>query len=226
MMLDAIIYTEKIPKNIRNAMQVFTGNECLLVKHRRQGKTGAGQILNCHANVKSWVEKFGGEQIYGWVLHRNKKLLGLGAYIWNYHSIWKTPENKFADVTMNPLYDELDFITFWLDTNRIFDWTNLVSYNMIEVYENDAIAANVSRNMNYPICAGTVYWANNGMYMTQEEDNGSYKLISETSILEIKERFGIDIVEEEGKRKMVGYDKLSASQRRALLMKYSVHASS
>ena len=221
-MLDAVVYTSKIPPNVRYAMAVFTGSDCLLVKHRRKGKTGSGEILNCHDNVKHWVEKFGGEQIYGWVLHRDKRLMNIGAYIWNFHSIWKTPENKLADVTVNPLYDELDFITFWLDTKRSMDWNDLISYNMVEVYENNAIAASVSSNVEYPIAPGKVYWANNGLYMTLEEDDGTYKLFTEAREQELTDRFGVRFEIEGDRQKLVGTEKLSAEQKKELCMKYSL----
>ncbi len=222
MLLDAKIYTSKIPPNVRRAMTEFTGSECLLVKHRRKGKTGAGEILNCHDNVKHWVDKFGGEQIYGWVLYRSNKLTGIGAYIWNFHSIWKTPENKYADVTMNPQYDDSDYITFWPDAKRVFDWQNLISYNMLEVYENATIAANVSRNVNYPIEPAKVYWANNGFYMGLNEDDGTYKILSDARHQEIADRFDLQIAKEGEKSKLVGSEKLTTEQKKELCMKYGV----
>jgi hypothetical protein len=221
--LDATLYTHKITPNVRNAMLAFTGADCLLVKHRRKGKTGSGDLLNCHDNVKSWVERFGGEQVYGWVLHRNKALISDGAYIWIFHSIWKTPEGKYADVTMNETYNDSDYITFWPDASRKFDWEDMVSYNMIEVYENERIAARVSKNTGNEIKHGVVYWANNGHYLTLEQDDGTYKQLSKEREEEICNTFGLTIVtKENGKRSLSGIDKLTKEQVKMLCMKYSV----
>jgi len=221
-MLNATVYTHKIPPKVRSAMCAFTGSDCLLVEHRQKGKTGSGKKLNCHRNVKHWVEKLGGEQIYGWVLTRNRDLLNRGAYIWIFHSIWKTPENKLADVTMNPLYDNLDLITFWTDSNRSMNWNELISYNNVEVYENNAIAEHVSNIMKYSIAPGKVYWGNNGLYMTLEEDDGTYKIVTEAREQELTARFGVRIEKEGDKLKFVGAENLSAEQKKEMLMKYGL----
>jgi hypothetical protein len=222
-LLDATLYTQKISPNVRKAMLEFTGRECLLVRHRRKGKTGSGELLNCHDNVKNWVDRFGGEQVYGWVLHRNKKLIGLGAYIWNFHSIWKTPEGKYADVTMNPTYDDSDYITFWPDASRKFDWENMISFNMLEVYENASIAANVSRNTKNDIKHGIIYWANNGYYIALSDDDGTYKMLNEERENEICKVFGLSITHtDNGKKNLSGTAKLTNEQKKTLCMKYSV----
>ena len=67
-------YSKILPLNVRGAMKKITNEECYVAERRIRGKTGSGQKLYCHQNVKEWVDKKGGERISGWLLDAEKQL--------------------------------------------------------------------------------------------------------------------------------------------------------
>lgn len=174
------IYNEKIPSFIRVPMLEFTDSDCYLVKHRKTGVTSKGTHLNCHRNVQDWVDKKGGHRISGWLLVREAKTIKLGIWVWIFHSIWLTPEGKYADVTMDDLYSGKEFVTFWHDKKRSCDLENGVSYNNIVIFDNQEIASDISRKYKYIVEKGMVYWALSDMSQIRNLDQhiGESKYVS------------------------------------------------
>lgn len=66
----------------------------IVVTPRQKGLTSTGESHNCHSNVIELVNRFGGSHIMGWELSHHH-----GTIVLNHHSIWKTPEHEFVDVT-------------------------------------------------------------------------------------------------------------------------------
>ena len=158
-MYDSQIYNEKIPSYVLAPMLEFTQSDCLLVKKRRRGATSKGKTGNCHVNVQNWVDKIGGACVSGWLLNRDRRFLNKGIWIWSFHSVWLTPENKLADVTIDPIYENNDFVTFWTDKNRIAEWKTGKNYNNIVIFQHADIAKrNLSENLVNPK-SGEIYWA-------------------------------------------------------------------
>ena len=67
----------------------------VVVSPRKEGLTSTGRPQQCHKNVEELVLKYGGEGIYGFELFQYMN----SSIKLNYHSVWKTPEGKFVDVT-------------------------------------------------------------------------------------------------------------------------------
>jgi len=65
------------------------------VPERKRGMTSSGKKYNCHMNVRTLTERYGGKEVLGYMVqsYRNKDLR-----LWS-HSVWNTPENKLVDVT-------------------------------------------------------------------------------------------------------------------------------
>ena len=64
---------------------------------RRKGLTGSGKYNQCHSNVSNLVHYFGGQKVCGYIKNPFQNFFGFTHYI--SHSVWVTPEGKFADVT-------------------------------------------------------------------------------------------------------------------------------
>ena len=75
----------------------------VIVETRKKGMTSHGELMQCHANVQELVKKYGGKAIRGYELyvshfvHNDKP--SVQSISLNHHSVWKTPEGKFVDVT-------------------------------------------------------------------------------------------------------------------------------
>ena len=157
-MYDAKIYNDKIPSFVLAPMLAFTGSDCLLVKRRKTGATGNGQRANCHVNVQNWVDKKGGECVSGWLLQRHSPLINRGIWVWIFHSVWVTPEQKIVDVTLDPMYKDNDYITFWADKTRKADWKNGFSYNNIVIYQEGLKAKSILKEDIVDPQSGVIYW--------------------------------------------------------------------
>jgi hypothetical protein len=78
-----------------------------LVAIRKVGMTGSGKKYDCHSNVSKLVALYGGSDIRGYEVKYDEEYK---TFCFNPHSIWKTPEGKLVDVTLNWMED--DYVYF------------------------------------------------------------------------------------------------------------------
>lgn len=67
-----------------------------------------GNMLNgyCHHNVAYLTKNYGGKQVVGYVIQKNDD----GGFDAIHHSLWKTPEGKYVDVTIkDPQFHDTTF---------------------------------------------------------------------------------------------------------------------
>jgi hypothetical protein len=187
-MLDTRLYSSKLPKIVSNAMRNFTNEECVLVKKRQKGKTSNNEELNCHANVSYWVNKIGGEIQNGWLLTRNRDLIKKGVWVWNYHSVWKTPEHKLADVTESSDYATNHFTTVWLDNSRSVDLNKGIGYNNIIIFDNQKIVDLWNQHYEQNLEVGKLYWVSDCLryFKNIEDHSGQYMWLREEYAENIK----------------------------------------
>ena len=199
-MYDSKIYNEKVPPFALSPMLEFTQSDCLLVQKRRRGATSKGKHGNCHANVQLWVDKIGGECVSGWLLNRDNRYLNKGIWIWIFHSVWKTPENKLVDVTIDPIYQNSDFVTFWPDKERKAEWKIGKNYNNIVIFQN---AETAKRNLSESVVSpnsGVIYWTTPNLQnlRTIEQHDGMYRHIKREfpeNIKFMEEKYGLTLSE-------------------------------
>jgi hypothetical protein len=180
-MLEVKSYSHKLPTIVRKAMQNFTNEDCVLVKKRQKGKTSNNTENNCHDNVNYWVNKIGGEIQNGWLLVRNRRLIKMGVWVWNYHSVWKTPESKLADVTANDEYATNHFTTVWLDNNRTVDLKNGIGYNNLIIFDNQKAIDLWNNEYKLDLKVGELYWVSDCLRYFKKlvEHNGQYLWLHE-----------------------------------------------
>ena len=152
------VYTDKIPKPVREAMRLVSADDCYLIKRRVKGVTGNGKELDCHQNVQDLVERIGGERISGWLLIRRSDLFRNGIYLWMFHSIWKSPEGECVDVTQSSVYGNDKIATFWHDTGRKADLAEGTAYNSLVTLQNDDAAQIMMRDLDTSLAVGVPYW--------------------------------------------------------------------
>ena len=195
-MYDSQVYNDNIPSFVLSPMLEFTQSDCLLVKKRRRGATSKGKTLNCHGNVQSWVDKIGGECVSGWLLNRENRFIKKGTWIWSFHSAWLTPEQKLVDVTIDPIYQNNEFITFWPDKERKAEWKIGKNYNNIVIFQN---AETTKRNLSESVVnpnSGVVYWTTPNLQnlRTIEQHDGIYRHIKREfpdNIKFMEEKYGL-----------------------------------
>ena len=68
---------------------------------------------------------------------RKKELYRNGMYIWMFHSIWKTPEGEYVDVTQSDVYGNEKIATFCYDGKRNADLIGGTAYNHVIALENE-----------------------------------------------------------------------------------------
>ncbi|MDE2057168.1 MAG: hypothetical protein KGI88_08100 [Betaproteobacteria bacterium] len=173
------IYSNKLPKNIRQPLLKFADNECYLVRKFTDDIGLENRSGNCHANVQSYVNALGGEMVNGWLLSRNKRFREVGLWTWVFHSVWLTDENELLDVTENECYETNTFTTFIPDSTRKVDLNEGISYNNIVIIENEAFAKHYSNSINTDIEVNKIYWVTSDISMVRElsEHNGQYRLL-------------------------------------------------
>lgn len=197
-MHDSQVYNEKIPSFVLSPMLEFTQSDCLLVKKRRRGATSKGRIGNCHVNVQSWVDKIGGECVSGWLLNRENRFIKKGTWIWSFHSVWLTPEKKLVDVTMDPTYQNNEFITFWPDKERKAEWKIGKNYNNIVIFQDADIAKrNLTESVVNP-SSGVIYWVTPNLQnlRTIKQHDGIYRHIKKEfpdNIKFMEEKYGLTL---------------------------------
>ena len=110
---------------------------------RKTGFTSMGTPQECHSNVRELVKRYGGEHIKG--LEMFDSGIPKGVYL-NPHSIWKTPEGKFVDVTplevvggdegeTEPRPQPYLFIPLLRVSENL--WIDLPDYNILKFYVRD-----------------------------------------------------------------------------------------
>lgn len=173
------ISTNNYPKAIKNAMRQITVDECYIINRRVSGITGNGKNNNCHFNVQDLVERIGGERISGWLLLRNKALYKNGIYVWVFHSIWKTPEKKYVDVTRSTQYGDEKLATFWHDSQRHADLVEGTAFNSVITLENEKAVDIIQRASGYSLEIGKAYWTVNDIRLFSElcDHSGVYRFL-------------------------------------------------
>jgi len=129
--------------------------------------------------VQDLVDKIGGERISGWLLMRKNELYRNGMYIWMFHSIWKTPENEYVDVTQSDIYGNDKVATFWHDSVRRADLDEGTAYNSVITLENDKAVQMIAGGTNTQLSIGTPYWTENSVrfFSGLGEHSGMYRML-------------------------------------------------
>ncbi len=165
-------YKNKLPKTIVQAMQQVTDDDCYIINRRIKGVTGNGKNNNCHFNVQDLVDRIGGERISGWLLTRDKALYRNGIYVWVFHSIWKTPEGKFFDVTKSEGYGNEKLATFWHDSHRHADLAEGTAFNSVITLENEKAVQIIEKATNTRLAIEKAYWTvSNLRYFSELDDH-------------------------------------------------------
>ena len=98
---------------------ISLGLKAIRVPIRMNGISSQGEYMQCHANVKKIVQKYGGKRLIGQTLEVHED----GAVEALHHSVWITPENKVVDICKaNRSKEELEkgyivFIPRMIDEN-------------------------------------------------------------------------------------------------------------
>ena len=98
---------------------ISLGLKAIRVPIRMNGISSQGEYMQCHANVKKIVQKYGGKRLIGQTLKVHED----GAVEAFNHSVWITPENKVVDICKaNRSKEELEkgyivFIPRMIDEN-------------------------------------------------------------------------------------------------------------
>jgi hypothetical protein len=173
-------YTNKLPASVRDAMKQISHDDCYLIKRRVKGVTGTGKVHNCHQNVQDLVDRIGGERVSGWLLMRQNQLFRNGIYVWIFHSIWKTPEDEYVDVTQSDIYGSDKLATFWHDSKRAADLDNGTAYNSIIAFENAQAAKHIADSTGVELAVGQPYWTTSNIrfFMGLHEHSGEYRLLT------------------------------------------------
>ena len=148
-------YNNKLPLEIRDRINQFTNNECILVK--KDFHHSYSQKQNCHYNVQSFVNENGGDIIFGWQLQRKLKLIRAGIWLWSFHSLWQKNDNEYYDLTEDVI-SRKQYSTFIADSNRFFDYKNGQTYNDIVILEKNYDRKLFEPKCDFKIEAGKVYW--------------------------------------------------------------------
>ena len=199
----------KSNKNLMNFIAATSKEEIQLVRVRKKGKSGTQPQHMCHDNVKGFVEKHGGKQVYGWLLHHwdeNETPEYDGVFTAIFHSNWLTPEGALVSIT--PYKSEYQI--FLTDPRRSFDFSKNESYNnrviFLDIYDPPRTAVNPSRNVTY---------FRSGVYIDRDRFFEKYRIpSSQTEVIEA--------IPESMKRIIGGSLALSGEGKRWASLKYSV----
>jgi hypothetical protein len=164
-----IPYNSKIPLEISSEMNRVTNNQCVLVK--KTYKVGYSTKQNCHLNVMSYVDKFGGDIIGGWLLQRNPKLIKAGIWLWVFHSVWKKDGNCFYDLTEDTV-SKKPYSTFTPDI-RLFNLKDGTTYNDIVILSKKYDKNLFCLKTNLNIASRKIYWILNNLSRVREVNHSS-----------------------------------------------------
>ena len=202
-MLDTTSYVDKLPSKLNEVLKTFTGSECIMVRKIKDNdktkikiKQSAG---NCHLNVKTYIDKYGGKSISGWLLNRTPTLIVTGMYVWSFHSVWLKPDDKLLDITDDRNYVGRDKTIFVQDLNRVPDLIEGISYNNFLVFTDETFADHYGKSIGKQLKINTPYWSDDTLMRLLEinEHSGVYRLVNEEYPQNIKkmcDEYEIDIV--------------------------------
>jgi len=165
-------YNFKLPIEIRGVINLFTNNECTLVK--KDFQHSYSQKQNCHYNVQSFVDENGGDIIFGWQLQRKLKLIRAGIWLWSFHSVWQKNNNEYYDLTEDVI-SRKQYSTFIADSNRFFDYKNGQTYNDIVILEKNYDRKLFEPKCDFKIEAGKIYWTLNDFSRIKEVNDTNYE---------------------------------------------------
>ena len=174
--------THSLHKRLRAGMKEVTDGDCWYVRRRLKGVTGSGEKNNCFENVEKLVDRIGGEAVYGWKLFKNKTLTKNGIYNFAFHSIWKTPEGKYVDVTMCDAYADDRRLVFWHDMKRYTNKEKGWNYNLITIFKSYSVGTMAMGTTDgLEIKLGKAYWSTSDLmlHMPFEKHNGVYRYLNE-----------------------------------------------
>ena len=174
-------YGAKLPPKVNVPMMSFTNGCCYAVKKLEQS-LGLNQAEgNCHHNVLEHVAEFGGEAVNGWLLAKDKTINKHGAWMWSFHSIWKTKEGLLVDVTFDTRYENADRTIFFEDKKRCVDWKEGISYNNIMLFDNLKFAEHYGQSIGEKLTTKQIYWADSQFKVVKKlnEHSGQYSWLSD-----------------------------------------------
>jgi hypothetical protein len=164
--LGLVRYNDKIPTAIATPMQLLTHSGVVLVPLHKEAVIGAGRRTDTHLNVKKRIDQFGGQQVSGWSLDRNKKQINDGIFRWTFHSNWLSPDNELVNVTIDTKQKFSEKHTFWHDQSRAADLNEGFSYNDIFITTNKLVAE------KFKVEIGELYWFASGLFRPIEQSDG------------------------------------------------------
>ena len=175
------VSNDYISKNQMELLGKIGLRNIIKVKRRKRGMTSSMKILGCHSNVRILVEQFGGKQLVGYVIEKEKD--GIPFQIL-YHSVWITPEGKVIDPTSLPedeMKEDYTYFSpvfiyqddgFWIEGMNILFSNDLVKSGFY-ICDRD-FGGNVGTPINggfmFPLknlCWRNTLWSN--LYETKEE---------------------------------------------------------
>ena len=179
-MQDTTSYADKLPPSLNQVLKTFTNSECVMVRKIKAKDSIYSKVRNCHLNVKSYIEKFGGSSVSGWLLLRNTMQSDRGMYAWSFHSVWQKPDGKWLDVTEDKNYLGRDKSIFIPDSQRLLDFAQGLSYNNFMVFTEPKFAAYYGNSIGVQLLTDKVYWSDTVMMrvMDTEQHSGIYRLLT------------------------------------------------
>lgn len=184
------LYTDKVPKKIRDAMKAHTQAECVLISREPASRDSRRRESNCYINVARQVKKYGGTSIFGWMLDRRAKYIvtcddgeqiTIKSGLWNFefHAIWQDPVNsQWRDITLNKDYDQRGarYTTFWLDATRRADVEEATAFNSIFALEYP-IPEKAAKAFTVRPEVGKLYWYARSLTNNRElqSHSGAYR---------------------------------------------------
>ena len=230
-MLDTTSYAEKLPPSLNQVLKTFTGGECLMVRKIKIKDSIKNKVRNCHLNVKSYIEKYGGRSVSGWLLFRYTKHSDNGMYVWSFHSVWDNNDGKWLDVTEDTNYIGRDKSIFVPDSTRLPNLNEGLSYNSFMVFTETRFAQHYGISIGKQLLLNKPYWCDNQMLnlLGGDEHSGVYRLLSPAypnNYEKMCEEYKIEIIE--GKIKPLKGSKydISGSLPIQIVFDYSLNARS
>lgn len=179
-MLDITPYANKLPSSVNEALKALTDNESVLVRYLTPQQGIKGKSENCHLNVKSFIDKNGGNSVSGWILKRHRPLMEKGVYVWSFHSVWQTSNGNLVDVTEDKHYVGREKSIFIHDKNRIPDLEKGLSFNNIVIFTNSEFVKSFGQSIGRLVVLDTLYWCDPSLRQLLEisEHSGIYRLVT------------------------------------------------
>lgn len=139
-------------QQINSFLTSISKSSLQLVRNDNKNALGS-EARNCHSNVQQFVEKHGGEAIYGWIILPGEARFGenLKGSTWAiFHCNWRSPSNDLANITL-PFDGTYQF--FLPDPNRAYNFDKDEGYNSRVSYTREFIKnrniTHLSPNVTY-----------------------------------------------------------------------------